>query len=60
MIYDSNINVAQVVFSTSIRYGRWASPCYPGQVDAREDDPESPTENLDIPYYALPTWAISE
>jgi hypothetical protein len=60
MIYDSNMNVAQVVHSQSIRYGRWASPCYPGQVDARIDDPETPTEYLDIPYYALPAWAMRD
>lgn len=60
MIYDSNMNIAQVVHSRVVRYGRWASPCYPGQVDARVNDPESPTENLDIPYYALPAWAMGK
>lgn len=61
MIYDSNSNVAQVVFSRVVKFGRPASPCYPGQVDARADDPSAPnTRCQTVAYYALPTWAMRE
>ena len=42
MIYNQNENTAQVVWSRTVRYGRPASPCYPGQVDAQPDDPTEP------------------
>jgi len=42
LIYDSNYNVGQLVYSKWVRYGQPASPCYPGQVDARLDDPDQP------------------
>lgn len=42
LIYDSNYNVGQLVYSKWVRYGQPASPCYPGQVDARPDDPDQP------------------
>lgn len=42
LIYDSNDGYAQVVWSRTVRYGQPASPCYPGQVDARTDDPTEP------------------
>ncbi len=61
MIYDSNMNVAQVVYSHVIKYGRPASPCYPGQVDARVEDPRTPnTRCQTVAYYALPEWAMRE
>ena len=58
MIYNSNENTAQVVFSRVVRYGRPASPCYPGQVDARTNDPVAPKERCYWAYYALPEWAM--
>ena len=58
MIYNSNENTAQVVFSSVVRYGRPASPCYPGQVDARTNDPVAPKERCYWAYYALPEWAM--
>lgn len=42
LIYDGNDGYAQVVWSRTVRYGQPASPCYPGQVDARTDDPTEP------------------
>lgn len=42
LIYNANENTAQVVWSRTVRYGQPASPCYPGQVDARTDDPTEP------------------
>lgn len=42
LIYDSDYNVGQLVYSKWVRYGQPASPCYPGQVDARLDDPDQP------------------
>ena len=42
MLYDSNDNYGQLVYSKWVRYGRPASPCFPGQVDARPDDPFEP------------------
>lgn len=59
-LYDSNINVIQVVWSTAIRYGRMCSPCYPGQVDARVDDPKKPNDVCWQPYYALPDDLLTE
>ena len=72
MIYNVNENTAQVVYSKTVKYSRLASPCYPGQVDARVDDPSTPgieelyddegwtcgLVHLDIAYYALPEWAM--
>jgi len=52
--YDSNDNILQVVWSKYIRYGRLASPCYPGQVDARTDDPLSARGVCVQAYYAMP------
>ncbi len=51
LIYDSNDGCGQLVFSRWVRYGRPASPCYPGQVDAREDDPLEPDGE---PQYSVP------
>lgn len=42
LLYDSNDGCGQLVFSKWVRYGRPASPCFPGQVDACEDDPDQP------------------
>lgn len=60
LIYNSNDNFVQVVYSTVIRYGRMCSPCFPGQVDARLDDPDHPTDIHIQAYYALPDWATYE
>jgi len=57
-IYDSNMNIMQVVFSKHTRYGRLASPCYPNQVDARVDDPDEPDDLRPYEYYALPKDAL--
>ena len=71
-IYNVNENTAQVVWSRWVRYGKPASLCYPGQVDAELDDPTEPegepgtvqpwdqmraTERRYVPYFALPGWA---
>jgi len=53
-IYDSNTNYVQVVHSQRIAYGRLASPCYPGQVDARLTDPDKPDDVHVQAYFALP------
>lgn len=55
LLYDSNDGVGQLVLSKWVRYGRPASPCFPGQVDAREDDPLEPD---DEPRYAIPSEQI--
>jgi hypothetical protein len=55
MIYDSNSGYGQLVSSEWVRYGRPASPCFPGQVDAREDDPLEPDGE---PQYSVPTDQI--
>ena len=55
LIYDSNDGHGQLVFSKWVRYGRPASPCFPGQVDAREDDPFEPEGE---PQYSVPTDQI--
>lgn len=72
MIYNGDENTAQVVWSRWVRYGKPASLCYPGQVDAELDDPTEPegepgtvqpwdqmraTERRYVPYYALPGLA---
>jgi len=69
LIYNVNENTAQVVWSRWVRYGKPASLCYPGQVDAEPDDPAEPegepglvqpwdqmraTERRYVPYFALP------
>ena len=58
LIYRSNENVMQVIWSKWIRYGRPASICYPNQVDARVDDPEQPDDICFMEYYALPPEAF--
>ena len=55
LIYDSNDGYGQLVYSKWVRYGRPASPCFPGQVDAREDDPSEPDGE---PQYSVPTDQI--
>lgn len=55
LYYDSNDGCGQLVFSKWVRYGRPASPCFPGQVDAREDDLFEPDGE---PQYASPTEQI--
>ena len=72
LIFNGDENTAQVVWSRWVRYGKPASLCYPGQVDAELDDPTEPegepgtvqpwdqmraTERRYVPYYALPDWA---
>ena len=51
LLYDSNGGYGQLVYSKWVRYGRPASPCFPGQVDAREDDPFQPDGE---PQYSVP------
>lgn len=58
-IYDSNENTLQVVWSRYVRFGRWASPCYPGQVSAHNDDPAQPDAVRHVPYYALPPECLA-
>lgn len=53
-IYDSNTNYMQVIWSKHFRYGRWASPCFPSQVDARYDDPKKADNVCYVKYFALP------
>lgn len=60
LIYNSNENTVQVLFSKRIKFGRMASPCYPGQVDARTDDPDTMDTVHVQKYYSLPDWAIGE
>lgn len=60
MIFNVNEHTAQVVFSKTVKYGRLASPCYPGQVDARVEDPSTPNEVCWIAYYALPMSAFRD
>lgn len=55
LIYDANDGFGQLVFSRWVRYGRPASPCYPGQVDARMDDPLEPDGE---PQYSVPSEQI--
>ena len=55
LLYDNNDGYGQLVFSEWVRYGRPASPCFPGQVDAREDDPFEPEGE---PQYSVPTDQI--
>jgi len=74
-IYNTNECTLQVVFSRHIRYGKPAFLCYPGQVDAAQDDPAEPegepgcvvlwdqlksTERRYVPYYALPITGDSD
>jgi hypothetical protein len=58
MIFNVNEHTAQVVFSKTVKYGRLASPCYPGQVDAQVEDPSTPKGRCYIAYYALPVDAL--
>lgn len=58
MIFNVNEHTAQVVYSRTVKYGRPASPCYPGQVDARVDDPSTPNKQCWVAYYALPVDAL--
>ena len=55
LLYDSNDGYGQLVYSKWVRYGRPASPCFPGQVDAREDDPFEPDGE---PQYSVPSKQI--
>ena len=58
-IFNANYNTLQVVWSRVIRYGRLASPCYPGQVSAEpEDDTATPDDIHCQAYYALPDGCI--
>ena len=59
LIYDSNDGYGQLVYSKWIRYGGPASPCFPGQVDACEDDPFEPEgePQYSVPYFAFPQEA---
>ena len=51
LLYDCNDGYGQLVHSKWVRYGRPASPCFPGQVDAQEDDPLEPDGE---PQYSVP------
>jgi hypothetical protein len=42
MLYDSNDNIAQLVWSRTTGRGRMCSPCYPGQVDSATVQPDFP------------------
>jgi hypothetical protein len=53
-IYNANYNTLQVVWSKVIKRGALASPCYPGQVSANEDDGDDGQQA----YYALPESCI--
>lgn len=53
-IYNANHNTLQVVWSKVIKRGALASPCYPGQVSANEDDGDDGQQA----YYALPDSCI--
>lgn len=55
LLYDSNDGYGQLVFSKWVRYGRPTSPCFPGQVDARENDPFEPDGE---PQYSVPSEQI--
>jgi len=55
LLYDSNDGYGQLVYSKWVRYGRPAAPTFPGQVDAREDDPSEPDGE---PQYSVPTDQI--
>jgi hypothetical protein len=55
LLYDSNDGYGQLVYSKWVHYGRPASPCFPGQVDARDDDPLEPDGE---PQYSVPTDQI--
>jgi len=55
LYYDSNDGYGQLLYSKWVRYGQPASPCFPGQVDAREDDPFEPEGE---PQYASPSEQI--
>jgi len=50
IIYNSNYNTLQVVWSKTIITGRLCSPCYPGQVDVGSQG--------DFKAYGLPDWLI--
>lgn len=58
MIFNVNEHTAQVVYSKTVKYGRLASLCYPGQVDARVEDPSTPDAVCWLAYYALPADAL--
>lgn len=61
MIYDSNNNIGQVVWSRNIKYGRWAFfGCYPNQVDARKDDPKKPDSVCYVKYFSLPDYCLED
>jgi hypothetical protein len=54
LIYDSNMNVAQVVWSRIAKWTWWCSPCYPGQGDVDEEsmlitEPRPWRTRLDLP-----------
>lgn len=53
-IYNANYNTLQVVWSKVVKRGTLASPCYPGQVSAEEDDGDDGQQS----YYALPGSCI--
>ena len=57
-IYNANYNTLQVVWSSVIRYGVLASPCYPGQVSSEEEDPTQPDDIHVQSYFALPDGCI--
>ena len=57
-IFNANYNTLQVVWSKVIRFGRLASPCYPGQVSTEEGDTQSVDDVHEQAYYALPDCCI--
>lgn len=55
-IFDANQNVIQVVWSSVIkRSNLLCSPCYVGQIDARQDDT---SESGEYQYFAIPDELI--
>ncbi len=54
-IYNANENTLQVIWSKVIGFGKLASPCYPGQVSANPDDPDTAQEDYIQAYFALPS-----
>ena len=50
IIYNSNYNTLQVIWSETIITGGLCSPCYPGQVDVGSQG--------DFKAYGLPDWLI--